>query len=61
MPLPIEEKVKIIAAQHIEEEAEILSLMVLEEIEWNDKGVFKLGKIEQLLERSLDTLIYEKY
>lgn len=38
-----------------------MTMLLLEEIDWNDKGIYKLNNLETVFERGLDNLIYEKY
>eukprot|EP00347_Sterkiella_histriomuscorum_P016539 403352808 len=61
LPLSLEQKMMMISAQHIESEAEMLEMLLLEEIDWFGKGIYKLEELDKILERGLDNLIYEKY
>ena len=61
LPLPLDDKIKMIIAEHIDAEAEMMEMLLLEEIDWSNKGINKLGQLDVVLERALDNLTYEKY
>ena len=39
----------------------MMTMLLLEEIDWSNKGVYQLTNIETIFERGLDNLMYEKY
>ncbi|CDW82454.1 ryanodine-inositol-triphosphate receptor ca2 channel (rir-) family protein [Stylonychia lemnae] len=59
--LPLDEKMKMIVGQRIETEAEMMEMLLLEEIDWFGKGFYKLEQLDTIVERGLDNLVYEKY
>jgi len=50
-----------IAAQRIEEEAEMMEMLLLEELEWTGRGLHELLRLDAEVERALDNFVYEKY
>lgn len=54
LPLPINEKLKMLTAEHDEGEACLMSMLILAEIDWLGKGGHMLKEIEYVMERALD-------
>ncbi|CDW82453.1 polycystic kidney disease 2-like 1 protein [Stylonychia lemnae] len=56
-----DDKLRMLAFQHIEGEAQTMSLLITEEIERMQGSKHKIADLDRKLERTLDNQIYEKY
>eukprot|EP00347_Sterkiella_histriomuscorum_P006429 403352809 len=56
-----DDKLRMLACQHIEGEAETMAMLLIEEIEKMPSAFIRMQEIDRKLERSLDNQIYEKY
>lgn len=54
LALDEEDKLKMITAQYIEGEAEVLTMLLMEEVEQQPGATFKLDDMDRKLERALD-------
>ena len=59
--LPMKEKLQMLVCEQIPEEAEIMTMLILEEIGFSGKGQHNISKLDKELERGFDSIIYEKY
>lgn len=56
-----EQKLQMISGQYIDLEAEVLTMLMLEEAELSPGGNYLVADHDEKLERALDNQIYEKY
>lgn len=50
-----------LACQHIDKEAEVMSMLLIEELEHQPGAYFTFQDLDRRLERALDNQLYEKY